>query len=58
MLHNNWYLRKNGRVKKLGERTSGQYKIVQVHVNGTVTIQLRPGVTERINIRQIIPYKQ
>jgi hypothetical protein len=44
--------------KKLGERTSGPYKIVQVHVNGTVTIQLRSGLTERINIRQILPYKQ
>jgi hypothetical protein len=44
--------------KKLGERTSGPYKIVQVHVNGTVTIQLRPGLRERINTRQIIPYRQ
>jgi hypothetical protein len=51
-------LKKNGSQKKLGKRTSGQYKIVQVHVNGTVTIQLRPGVTERINIKRIIPYKQ
>jgi hypothetical protein len=44
--------------KKLGKRTSGPYKIVQVHVNGTVTIQLRPVLTERINIRQILTYKQ
>jgi hypothetical protein len=51
-------LRKKWKPRKLGERTSGPYKIVQVHVNGTVTIQLRPGLTERINIRQIIPYKQ
>jgi hypothetical protein len=36
--------------KKLGERTSGPYKIVQVHVNWTVTIQLRPGLTDRINM--------
>ena len=51
-------LKKKWKPKKLGERTSGPYKIVQVHVKGTVTIQLRPGLTERINIRQIIPYKQ
>jgi hypothetical protein len=44
-------LKKNWKPKKLGERTSGLYKIVQVRVNGTVTIQLRPGLTERINIR-------
>jgi hypothetical protein len=51
-------LKKKWKPKKLGKRTSGTYKIVQVHVNGTVTIQLSPGLTERINIRQIIPYKQ
>jgi hypothetical protein len=44
--------------KKIGKRTSSPYKIVQVHVNGTVTIKLRPGLTERINVRQIIPFKQ
>ena len=51
-------LKEKWKPKKLGKRTSGPYKIVQDHVNGTVTIQLRPGLTERINIRQIIPYKQ
>jgi hypothetical protein len=51
-------LKKNWKPKKLGKRTIGPYKIVQVHVDGTVTIQLRPSLTERINIRQIIPYKQ
>jgi hypothetical protein len=50
-----WYLRKNGS-QKMGKRISGPYKIVQVHVNGKVTIQLRPDLTERVNIRQIIPY--
>jgi hypothetical protein len=48
-------LKKKWKPKKLGERTSGPYRMVQVYVNGTVTIQLRPGLTERINIRQIIP---
>ncbi len=51
-------LKKKWKPEKLGKRTSGPYNIVQVHVNGTVTIQLRPGITERINIKQIIPYKQ
>ncbi len=51
-------IKKKWKPKKMGERTSGPYKIVQVHVNGTETIQLRPGLTEKINIGQIIPCKQ
>ncbi len=51
-------LKKKWKPRKLDERTCGLYKIVQTHVNGTVTIQLRPGLTERINIRRIIPYRQ
>lgn len=43
---------------KLGERTEGPYVIQSVHVNGTVTIVLRAGVTERINIRRVIPYRE
>jgi transposase InsO family protein len=43
---------------KLGERTEGPYTITRVHVNGTVTISLTNGLTERINIRRIIPYKE
>ena len=43
---------------KLGERTEGPYTINIVHVNGTVTIELSPGVTERINVRRIIPYRE
>jgi hypothetical protein len=35
---------------KLGVRTTGPFTIVCVHVKGTITLQLRPGVTERINI--------
>ena len=41
---------------KLGVRTSGPYPIEPVHVNRTLTIKLRPGVTKRINIRQLVPY--
>ena len=40
---------------KLGVRTMGPYVIERTHVNGTLTITLRPGVTERINIRRVLP---
>jgi hypothetical protein len=43
---------------KLGERTSGPYRVLQTHVNGTLTIELTPGVSERLNIRRVIPYKE
>jgi hypothetical protein len=36
----------------------GPYRVLQTHVNGTITIELRPGVSERLNIRRIIPYKE
>ena len=43
---------------KLQERYHGPYPIRQVHANRNhVTIQLRPGITERINIRRIKPYR-
>ena len=38
--------------RKLGHRTAGP------HVNGTLTIELKPGISERINIRRVIPYKE
>ena len=41
---------------KLGVRTEGPYIIERAHVNGNLTIKLREGVTERINIRRVIPY--
>jgi len=40
---------------KLGNRTEGPFLITQVHTNGTVTIQRRPFVTERLNIRRLMP---
>lgn len=43
---------------KLGVRTDGPYRIVSIHTNGNVTIERRPGLTERINIRRIIPMRQ
>ena len=56
--HNKKYSRKHGNPEKLGMRTTGPYTILQTHVNGTVTIELRPGISERLNIRRIIPYKE
>jgi hypothetical protein len=41
---------------KLGVRTEGPYTIKRIHVNGNLTILLREGITERINIRRVLPY--
>ena len=49
-------LKKKRNPRKLGKRTSGPYRTLQTHVNGTLTLELRPGVSERINIRRVIPY--
>jgi hypothetical protein len=43
---------------KIGPRTTGPYVISRVHVNGNVTVQLRDEVTERLNIRRVIPYRE
>jgi hypothetical protein len=43
-------LKKKWRPTKLGEQTSGPYKILQAHTNGTMTIELKEGITERLNI--------
>ena len=51
-------LKKRHKPNKLGLRTEGPYEITRVHTNGTITIQLRQGVTERINIRRVIPYNE
>ena len=42
---------------KLSERATGPYQVRQVHSNGTLTIQIKPNVTQRINIRRVKPYK-
>ena len=54
---NQLVLKKNHNPRKLGERTSGPYSIAKVHTNGTVTLQISEDLTERINIRRVIPYK-
>jgi len=51
-------LKKTWNSRKLGMRTTGPYTTLQTHVNGTVTIELQPGISERLNIRRIIPYKE
>ena len=33
------------------------FEINKVHVHGNVTVNLREGVTERLNIRRIKPHK-
>jgi hypothetical protein len=43
---------------KLEPRFTGPHRVIRTHVNGTVTIQRTPQVTERINIRRIKPYYQ
>ena len=42
---------------KLGVRTKGPYTIERVHVNGNLTILLREGITECINIHRVLPYR-
>ena len=41
---------------KLGVRTSSPFIVQHVHVNGTITIILRPGVSKRINICRILSF--
>jgi hypothetical protein len=41
---------------KLGVRTEGPYTIERICVNGNLTILLHEGITERINIRRVLPY--
>jgi hypothetical protein len=41
---------------KLGVRTEGPYTIERVHIYGNLTILLREGITERINVRRVLPY--
>ena len=43
---------------KLGRRTFGPFTIKRVHVNGNLTMELRPGLRERINVRRVIPYHE
>ena len=42
---------------KLGVRTEGPYTIKRIHINGNLTILLREGITEHINIHKVLPYR-
>ena len=42
---------------KLQPRAHGPYPIVQTYTNGTIDIARAPHVTERINIRRVIPFR-
>ena len=41
---------------KLAESTSGPFEIERVHVNGTLTLRVAPGITDKFNIRRVRPY--
>ncbi len=49
-------LKKGHYPTKLGVRTKGPYTIERIHVNGNLTILLREGITERINICRVLSY--
>ena len=44
--------------RKLGEKRDRPYKITWVHTNGNVTVQLRDGLMDRLNLREIKPYHE
>ena len=46
---------KDGILRKAEDKYVGPYRIIQVYTNGTVRIQ-RGNISERLNIRRIIPY--
>ena len=41
----------------LQDHSIGPFPITQIHTNGTITIQHTPHIVERINIRQVKPYR-
>ena len=43
---------------KLEPKTQGPYTITQVFTNGTVEIQRNPQVSERLNIRRLVPFRR
>jgi hypothetical protein len=51
-------LKKRHKTCKLGQKTSGPYKMLQTHVNRTLTVELKPKISERLNIHGVIPYKE
>jgi hypothetical protein len=51
-------LKKHWKPRELDKRHSGLYRVLKTHVNGTVTTELRPGVSGRLNIWRVILYKE
>ena len=49
-------LKKRHTFRKIGECWNGPYKVLCTYVNGNLTIEFMPGVTERLNIRRFKPY--
>ena len=41
----------------LQDREIGPFRIIEVHTNGTITIQRTQHIVERINIRRVKPYR-
>ena len=41
---------------KLSPPRKGPFKILEAHANGTLTIELEPFVTDRVNVRRVHPY--
>ena len=44
-------------LKTIGSRTLGSYKIVQVHTNGNVSVELNTHLNEQLNIQKIILFR-
>ena len=36
----------------------GPFTIQRVHVNGNITMELRPGLSDGINVSRVIPYHE
>ena len=43
---------------KMEKKAHGPYRVSQVYTNGTLDVERRPGVIERLNIRRLLPYFQ
>ena len=43
---------------KLEDQWDGPYLITRVHCNNTITIEIMPGIHERISIRRVKPYRE
>ena len=44
------------KLTKLERKMFGPFTIQCVHVNGNITMELRRGLFEHINVRRVIPY--